>query len=394
MRGRGRGHGERTEPAAERGREGRKGTIQVSPGPGEAGGASPGLVRWRRGVGAAGESSGEDEAGRQVEVQVELQGEVQGEVQGEGEGSQGRSEMEVRCGLISTVVFVVLLVSSILIALSFGVLQSTESGIDYNTITQSLDTSKVWSNGRHFIGLGHEFIVFPTNLVTISFPSEQCRTSDGLLVTLSIEFQYQLVGGDTLFELYADWGTEYDAGFRNIAKDSIRNVAASFTAFDFFERREAISAAMQVALHDKLTTSHHATVELFQLQNIDLPIEFQDSIQATEIARQEIQRVINVQNQEVINAQTKIIEAEASAQILTVQAENEAAGYVAQKGAEAYAIGVRLSAEKDAYSAIKATLNFTNEELLSYVWVKNLEHRQDSEAGKLVMKIPQPANLG
>ena len=302
--------------------------------------------------------------------------------------------MEVQCWLISTVVFVVLLVSSILIALSFGVLQSTESGIDYNTITQSLDTSKVWGNGRHFIGLGHEFIVFPTNLVTISFSSEQCRTSDGLLVTLSIEFQYQLVGGDTLFELYADWGTEYDAGFRNIAKDSIRNVAASFTAFDFFERREAISAAMQVALHDKLTTSHHATVELFQLQNIDLPIEFQDSIQATEIARQEIQRVINVQNQEVINAQTKIIEAEASAEILTVQAENEAAGYVAQKGAEAYAIGVRLSAEKDAYAAIKATLNFTNEELLSYVWVKNLEHRQDSEAGKLVMKIPQPANLG
>ena len=353
---------------------------------------SPGAT-IRVSPGEEGSEDGWDTESSGGSVRVESGGDVSADSEG---GCCGSLEMDdgVGCKVISCVVFTVLLVSSILIGLSFGVLQSTESGIDYNTITQSLDTSKVWTNGRHFIGLGHEFIIFPNNLQTISFPDEHCRTSDGLLVTLSVEFQYQLMGGDTLFTLYADWGTEYDSGYRSLARDSIRTVAAKYTAFDFFERREAISAAMQVDLHTILTTSHHATVELFQLQNINLPEAFQESIQATEIARQEIQRVTNVQEQEVINAQTKIIEAKASAEILGVQAKNEAAGYIAQKSAEAYSIGVKLEAEKNAYTALKATLGFTNEELLTYVWVKNLESRQESDSGKLVMKIPQPANLG
>lgn len=39
-------------------------------------------------------------------------------------------------------------------------LDSTEVGLDYSTTSVSLDESKLYTAGRHFIGVAHNFIIY------------------------------------------------------------------------------------------------------------------------------------------------------------------------------------------------------------------------------------------
>ncbi len=72
--------------------------------------------------------------------------------------SMGDKQLKI-CGCICLVAVAV--ASAIMIACSFGVLNNNDLGLDHDTIGQSLNTKKLYRSGRHFIGLGHKFIVFP-----------------------------------------------------------------------------------------------------------------------------------------------------------------------------------------------------------------------------------------
>ena len=64
------------------------------------------------------------------------------------------------CGACVVFVFVP---SIILIALSFASLDETELGIDYNSISLSLETMYS-ASGLYFLGLGHYFITYPRTI--------------------------------------------------------------------------------------------------------------------------------------------------------------------------------------------------------------------------------------
>jgi hypothetical protein len=81
----------------------------------------------------------------------------------------------------------------------WGMVQPTEFGLRRNGITGQVDLNTVYEGGRHFLGWGSEFIVFPRRYQTIA-PVVQARTgpgendnSGGQPVTLEVSFQYQLV---------------------------------------------------------------------------------------------------------------------------------------------------------------------------------------------------------
>lgn len=44
---------------------------------------------------------------------------------------------------------------------SIQTLDATEMGLDYSSISVSIDNTTLQTAGRHFNGLGHSFIVFP-----------------------------------------------------------------------------------------------------------------------------------------------------------------------------------------------------------------------------------------
>ena len=62
---------------------------------------------------------------------------------------------------IGCIVGVVVLVSIILLAKSFAVVEPQNYGLKCNTITKKCDSSKIYIGGRYFVGLANYFIEFP-----------------------------------------------------------------------------------------------------------------------------------------------------------------------------------------------------------------------------------------
>lgn len=73
-----------------------------------------------------------------------------------------------------------------------------------------------------------------------------------------------------------------------MAIDSISDTSTNFTSYDFFIMRTSISQKMQEDLDYRLRTDLHSKVQFFQLRSIDLPNDYEDAIQKTEVTKQSI----------------------------------------------------------------------------------------------------------
>ena len=82
-----------------------------------------------------------------------------------------------------------------LIIVSFKSLDINEYGLDYSSISKTID-NQAQQGGIHFLGVGHKFIKYPSTFQTIEFskdlkssgPPIKSRTSDGLEVAVEISF--------------------------------------------------------------------------------------------------------------------------------------------------------------------------------------------------------------
>ena len=245
-----------------------------------------------------------------------------------------------------------LIAGAIMIGCSFGVLGPTDMGLDYDSINIRINEVDLFENGRYFIGLGHEFIIFPKRLKTIRMSDQAssgggegeegeervtsqllARTMDGLPVTLDLSFQYRLMpSAESLVKLYKDFQTDYESAYIRIARNVLRDVAADYQAFNYFYNRSVISSAMRGSL-DVALMQHSATVQSFQLLNILLPPRFSSAIEETEIARQEIENAGYQQAVSITEANTRVREAERQAKIILLAANATASNITLQASA-------------------------------------------------------------
>jgi prohibitin 2 len=306
-----------------------------------------------------------------------------------------------------------LIAGAIMIGCSFGVLGPTDMGLDYDSINIRINEVDLFENGRYFIGLGHEFIIFPKRLKTIRMSDQAssgggegeegeervtsqllARTMDGLPVTLDLSFQYRLMpSAESLVKLYKDFQTDYESAYIRIARNVLRDVAADYQAFNYFYNRSVISSAMRGSL-DVALMQHSATVQSFQLLNILLPPRFSSAIEETEIARQEIENAGYQQAVSITEANTRVREAERQAKIILLAANATAANITLQAGAEADVLLRQVEAEREAYKAIKEALGFNEEELLSYVWLKAMGNRNENAQNVIGVEKPAPLEIG
>merc|ERR1711871_149426 len=212
----------------------------------------------------------------------------------------------------------------------------------------------VWPPGRHFVGPYVDFVKFPTTWTTVQFTGNtsqgdrdrqqlSARTRDGLRVHIEGSFQYKLkLDGKDLVQLYKNFGKPkedenvrpYEDAFMRFAGDSIRNVAANFTSFQFFSNRTLISSQMESAINETISGVLGVHCKSFQLLSVDLPDEFDSALQRTEVARQAIVQADYQQKTADIQARTAVIEAGNDGKILELQARARAKSYGLQVDAE------------------------------------------------------------
>lgn len=270
-----------------------------------------------------------------------------------------------------------------------------------------INENKLYTGGRHFIGLGHSFIVFPKTLQTVrmgTFGSGEevdsetvttssllARTEDGLQVTLDLSFQYRLEESiNKIIDLYRDFQDNYQPAYVRIARNVLRDVASEFQAFQYFYNRSIVGTRMGEVLNEALA-NHSASVQSFQLLNVELPTRFSSAIEETEVARQAIENARYQQDVARTEANTRVEEARRGAEIILLQANATARSTTLQAEADATNTLRQMLAETDAYRTIQSELSLDEDQLLSYVWLKAIQERRPSTEN--VISVAKPAVL-
>jgi len=273
----------------------------------------------------------------------------------------------------------------LILLLSFSSLEFNEYGLDYSTITKSADPQP-YSGGIHFLGVGHHFIIYPKTVLTLEFSEEKgangppisSRTSDGLEVTLEISFQYKLIY-ENLYPLYMTFGDDYQRFFLNLAVDILTDAATNYTAYDFFMDRSKIGGAMQAALNQAYVNKCSSTIDFFQLRAVDLPDKFEDSIQQSEVKKQDIQKAYAELNKTAVELETLRMSAGLQMNVTLNLAQGDAQAVLTQNNATVSSFQLVQGTQSSSYEALKQGLNLNNSELINYMRAKIIrDHNEDS----------------
>ena len=75
-----------------------------------------------------------------------------------------------------------------LLGSSVHVVNPNQFAFNYYDTYKTVDESTIYEQGRHFLGVGHSFISFPSNEIKIDVEEMSLRTQDGLSVQADIVF--------------------------------------------------------------------------------------------------------------------------------------------------------------------------------------------------------------
>ena len=101
----------------------------------------------------------------------------------------------------------------------------------------------------------------------------QCRTKDGMQITINISYQYKLIQELTsVIDLVKKWGEgNYKRGFTRISKNVLRTAVSTFDVSEIVFSRSEVDAKLRDDLSTELV-KEGVTVDNFQLLDIQLSL--------------------------------------------------------------------------------------------------------------------------
>jgi regulator of protease activity HflC (stomatin/prohibitin superfamily) len=267
-------------------------------------------------------------------------------------------------------------VSIILIVVSFQTLDPNEVAFDLdNNIGQIASGGKLFDGGRYFLGLGHSFIKYPRTVQNLPQTSVLVRSSDGLPITMDISVQYTLPynSSDRMRIVYNFFENSYESAMAELIDGLVRDVAANYTAYQFFENRTLLSTNLNRHL-DTFFTDLYINIANFQLINILFPTAFNQEIDNTAIAVQEAIRATSERQVSLVQLQTRNGTIQADISIANLQRDTTVANIINNANNTANSLIDVFSTEAESLAAVKSTLALTNDELLAYIFVKMLQN--------------------
>jgi len=266
----------------------------------------------------------------------------------------------------------VLITAIVLLSISFSSLDELDYGICYNGVIHKIEGDVYTKAGLYTLGPGKYFITYPKVVQTIEFTAAegdrlQTRTSDGLPVKLGVSFQYRYDPA-RLIQLYLRYRQEEYEVYEMTAKSTIANAATNYSAYTFFNDKPGIAAAMQIALTEVFDTRLYASVDAFQITQVELPEQFQAAILASIEAKQNITQterykenmMVTFNSQELVANQTKI---------QTVYlAQGRANERIEQAQASIEITRKTVESEMYSYGNLSQTVGLDGDGGLAYIW--------------------------
>ena len=242
--------------------------------------------------------------------------------------------------------------------------------------------------------MGHKFIRFPKNVQNIDFSKErnsirgsiESRTSDGLEVVIEISFQYVLQP-ENLYKLYTKYGPKYHLVLENVAIDILTQEATKYTAYEFFWDRGRINDDFKNYLDKQFSAICFSNIQFLQLRSVDLPNLFENSIQESEVKKQDIKKALAELNKVTVEVDTKIKSALFQQNVTINIAEGEAMALIKQNMAQTDSLQKIQSSQMDGYKILKKNLGLNNNNLLQFIKTKMIKNY---DGNNIVLSLQTP----
>ena len=243
----------------------------------------------------------------------------------------------------------------------------------------------------------HQFIKFPSTFITVDLNERTCVSRDGLLVVFDVTFQYRMTEENVLpaIQKYRDfdkWATVVEAA----GLSAIHHSCSNFVIAEFQNKRGEIQTNMEENVRiklegdpkDALKEGVFAKVVALQLQNIDLPKEYNAAVQEKQSAEEDIALAQNERKQETTKADTELLRSVEEARKIKDTAKNEAEVLLTEARLKAEETTFAFQKEAETIAEVKSALNLTTEGVLAYLYNTLL-----SEVESLTITSGEPAKL-
>eukprot|EP01016_Furgasonia_blochmanni_P007069 TRINITY_DN12833_c0_g1_i2.p1 TRINITY_DN12833_c0_g1~~TRINITY_DN12833_c0_g1_i2.p1 ORF type:complete len:379 (-),score=114.24 TRINITY_DN12833_c0_g1_i2:59-1144(-) len=275
-----------------------------------------------------------------------------------------------------------LIISTILFAISYAIVDVNEVGILRNTVSKKVENGTIYYPGRYWVGLSGSFIIYPTTWQQIDFSSDadsdsspiSAKTSNpsGMTLSIILMFRYKVEFLPALFNKYPAGNQKKD--MVSSSKDQIQKVVSQYSNDDFFQKRVEISGEMSRRVHAVLRETFFAEVVFFQINEIILESKFEN-----QLITQQVQKRDGITSQK--QQEMQILQGEIN--VINSQADNDVANIIAQANRERALISANwtsagdaaiLKAQTEGYKlfADPAGLNFQAADIMKFVYYDNL----------------------
>ena len=169
-------------------------------------------------------------------------------------------------------------------------------------------------------------------------------------LTVSVNFR---VPADAVTTVYEEYGSVDSLAARLLDRkvmDETKNIFGQFNAVTAIQDRSRLVAEVQMRIQEAVIGP--IIIESVQIENIDFSDAYEDSIEQRMLAEVEVQKVRQNAEREKVQAEIKVIQAEATAKARVAQAKAEAEAITLKGNAEAEAINARGEALRENPSLI------------------------------------------
>jgi len=227
-----------------------------------------------------------------------------------------------------------------LICTSFEYVQYNELAFKKNTLTNKVDTTQVYRNGRYSVGPSVDMVRFPRTYQKVEFSGAkalQVFNAEGLSVGLDASFFFKIQEAN-LPKMFSAYGTNIVSKALAIAESTLKNSAVTFTIEQYLKNRSIITQTFNRNMTAAMNTIYLDVDDYkFQLRQITFPDQIRNKYLDAAVVLQREKQFQFEQEAKLIRDNTiKLTKAtKANTTVITREAEARSARIVAVAKANA-----------------------------------------------------------
>lgn len=184
-----------------------------------------------------------------------------------------------------------------------------------------------FQEGAHFKIPFVQSVQNMSNKIQVYETSASAVSKDLQTVSSTLAVNYRLTS-DQSADMYKNVGLEYQTILITpVVQECFKSATANYTAEQLITKRQAVADEVKTALESKLK-DYGIYIEKFNIVNFDFSTEFNNAIEAKQVAEQNLIKTKTEQEQAIVianaEAEKKVISAKAEAEAIMAEAQAQA----------------------------------------------------------------------